>query len=184
MAEIGVEEANPIPARKRTELWAAVNSITSGRLDGDVTCRTLTVGRSGALAGSAIAETAEIDGTLEGKVTADTVMLGATAQVTGEIVQRNLVIKPGAQFEPSARAAAAERYVVAAFGGDCTLPLAAWARTKADGTLHLTSVLATTDGQQVVRATATGTDPREVAGACEEAMRRDGADDVLRALRS
>ena len=74
-----------------------------GRLDGDVTCRTLTVGRSGALAGSAIAETAEIDGTLEGKVTADTVMLGATAQVTGEIVQRNLVIKPGAQFEGSVR---------------------------------------------------------------------------------
>lgn len=104
-----------------------------------------------------------------------------------------LEVKSGSRAEPvcrafnhgpSARAAAAERYVVAAFGGDCTLPLAAWARTNADGTLHLTSVLATTDGQQVVRATATGTDPREVAEACEEAMRRDGADDVLRALRS
>ncbi|MCB1056356.1 MAG: hydroxymethylbilane synthase, partial [Acidobacteria bacterium] len=33
----------------------------------------------------------------------------------------------------TARAAGAERAVVAAFGGDCTLPLAAWGRETADG---------------------------------------------------
>ncbi|HEX2223252.1 MAG TPA: hydroxymethylbilane synthase, partial [Thermoanaerobaculia bacterium] len=50
--------------------------------------------------------------------------------------------------EPTARAAEIERRVVAAFGGDCTLPLAAWARPDAAGTgrMRLTAVLATPDG--------------------------------------
>ncbi len=83
----------------------------------------------------------------------------------------------------SARAAAAERHLVAAFGGDCTLPLAAWARPKGDGTLQMTGVLATPDGRRAARGDATGGDALEVARACEETMRRDGADAVLEALR-
>jgi hydroxymethylbilane synthase len=83
---------------------------------------------------------------------------------------------------PTARAAAAERRVVAAFGGDCTLPLAAWARPEGDG-LRLTALLATPDGRHVARGEAAGEQPEEVADACVAAMRADGAEEVLARIR-
>jgi hydroxymethylbilane synthase len=85
---------------------------------------------------------------------------------------------------PTARAAKAERRVVAAFGGDCTLPLAAWARPDGDGTtLRLTALLATPDGCHAARGEAVGERPDEVADACVAALRRDGADEVLARIR-
>jgi hydroxymethylbilane synthase len=86
---------------------------------------------------------------------------------------------------PTARAAAAERLIVAAFGGDCTLPLAAWARPEGDqdSVLHLTALLATPDGRSSARGEAIGTDPAEVAAACVAAMREAGADEVLERIR-
>ncbi len=83
----------------------------------------------------------------------------------------------------TARAANAERRVVAAFGADCTLPLAAWARIEEDGSLRLVGLLATPDGRHTARGEATGTDPEAVAAACVEAMRREGADEVLGRIR-
>jgi hydroxymethylbilane synthase len=82
----------------------------------------------------------------------------------------------------TARAARAERRVVAAFGGDCTLPLAAWAREDGDGRLRLTALLATPDGALAARGEAVGDDPVEVAEACVAAMRAGGADQVLARL--
>jgi hydroxymethylbilane synthase len=81
----------------------------------------------------------------------------------------------------TARAAQAERRVVAAFGGNCTLPLAAWAREE-DGSLRLTALLATPDGALAARGEAVGDDPIEVAEACVAAMREGGADQVLARL--
>lgn len=82
---------------------------------------------------------------------------------------------------PTALAARAERRVVAAFGGDCTLPLAAWAREDGGG-MRLTALLSTPDGMLAARGEAVGTDPDEIAAACVEEMRRNGADEVLRCL--
>jgi len=82
----------------------------------------------------------------------------------------------------SATAAEAERRVVAAFGGDCTLPLAAWARSE-NGSLRLTALLATPDGRHVARGEAVGDDPEQLAKACVEAMRKNGADEVLARIR-
>jgi hydroxymethylbilane synthase len=82
---------------------------------------------------------------------------------------------------PTARAARAERRVVAAFGGDCTLPLAAWARQDGD-VFRLTALLATPDGALAARGEATGDDPDEVAAACVALLRGNGADEVLAAL--
>jgi hydroxymethylbilane synthase len=79
---------------------------------------------------------------------------------------------------PTARTADAERRVVAAFGADCTLPLAAWAREKG-GHLRLTGLLATPDGLHVARGDAFGDSPAEAADACVAAMRADGAEAVL-----
>jgi hydroxymethylbilane synthase len=82
----------------------------------------------------------------------------------------------------TARAADAERRVVAAFGGDCTLPLAAWARAEGGG-LRLTAILATPDGCHFARGEAAGEHPEEVAGACVSALREDGAEAVLARIR-
>ncbi|HEV2854285.1 MAG TPA: hydroxymethylbilane synthase [Thermoanaerobaculia bacterium] len=85
----------------------------------------------------------------------------------------------------SGQAALAERRVVAAFGGNCTLPLAAWARPdgRQDGALRLTALLATPDGRHSARGEAVGNDPLEVADACVAVLRENGADDVLARLR-
>ena len=83
---------------------------------------------------------------------------------------------------PTARAARAERRIVAAFGGDCTLPLAAWAREDANGAFRLTALLATPDGRLAARGDAAGGDPDELADACVAAMRENGADEVLARL--
>lgn len=82
----------------------------------------------------------------------------------------------------TARAATAERRVVAAFGGDCTLPLAAWARPEGDR-LRLTALLAMPDGSLAARGEAVGSEPDELAEACVAAMRENGADEVLARLR-
>jgi hydroxymethylbilane synthase len=81
----------------------------------------------------------------------------------------------------TARAAVAERRVVAAFGADCTLPLAAWAREE-NGRLRLSGLLATPDGRHAARGDALGDSPEEAADACVAAMRADGADEVLAQL--
>jgi len=83
----------------------------------------------------------------------------------------------------TARAAAAERRVVTAFGGDCTLPLGAWAREEADGGIRLTASLATPDGRRAARGEGAGADPETAAAACIEALRADGAEGVLAAIR-
>ncbi len=83
----------------------------------------------------------------------------------------------------TARAAAAERGVVAAFGGDCTLPLGAWARDDG-GELLLTALLATPDGTLAARGEGRGADAESAAAACIEALRADGAEEVLAAIAS
>ena len=85
---------------------------------------------------------------------------------------------------PTRTAAVAERAIVAAFGGDCTLPLAAWARAADGGRLLLSALLATPNGRQLVRSEAAGGDPESVAGACVERMRAQGADSLLARLHS
>ena len=85
----------------------------------------------------------------------------------------------------TARAAEAERRVVAAFGGDCTLPLAAWARREGeDGRIRLTGLLTTPDGRHAARGEAVAATPREAADACVAAMRENGADEILERIRA
>jgi hydroxymethylbilane synthase len=74
-----------------------------------------------------------------------------------------------------------ERQIVAAFGGDCTLPLAAWAREE-KGELRLSAVLSLPDGSRAARGEARGDDPDTVTQACLDALHADGAAEVLRAL--
>lgn len=80
-------------------------------------------------------------------------------------------------------ASRAERAVVSAFGGDCNLPLGAWARPDGeDGELRLSAFLGAPDGTRALRAEAWGSDPEELAEQCAEKLRSQGARELLAAL--
>jgi hydroxymethylbilane synthase len=81
----------------------------------------------------------------------------------------------------TARAARAERAVVAAFGGDCTLPLAAWARDEGSA-LTLSVFLASRDARQWLETTVRGDEPDAVAAAAVERLRLEGAETLLELL--
>jgi hydroxymethylbilane synthase len=85
---------------------------------------------------------------------------------------------------PTRAAAIAERAVVAAFGGDCTLPLAAWARALEGGRLELNAILASVDGSEIVRGEARDSDSTAVAAACVQQMRERGAIALLDRIHS
>ncbi len=83
--------------------------------------------------------------------------------------------------EATAIATLAERAVVAAFGGNCALPLAAWARIEHDELL-LDALLATPDGSHVARASvrvSRDDDPRSLAASCVEQLEAAGAREIL-----
>jgi hydroxymethylbilane synthase len=109
----------------------------------------------------------------QGTLALETLVGGAAASFCGAL-----------DHEDSARAARAERRVVAAFGGNCALPLAAWARPDGDGgRIRLTALLATPDGRHSARGEAVAATPDEAADACIAALREDGAEEILARLR-
>jgi hydroxymethylbilane synthase len=75
----------------------------------------------------------------------------------------------------SHRTVRAERAVLAALGGSCTLPVAAWA-TPVQGSdlLEVHGLVASGDGKVVIRMTRSGTDPEEVGRAVADALLVDG----------
>jgi len=82
----------------------------------------------------------------------------------------------------TAQCVRAERAVSRALGGSCTLPLGAYAEMR-DGRLELAALVASEDGRRVLRARASGSDPEEVGAQAARALRDQGADAVLGALR-
>lgn len=80
----------------------------------------------------------------------------------------------------TSRGAAAERAVVVAFGADCTLPLAAWARPGAEGASFVLSVfLASRDARRWATVTVSDQDPTAAAQAAVTALEREGARSLL-----
>jgi hydroxymethylbilane synthase len=67
-------------------------------------------------------------------------------------------------------------------GGDCALPLAAWARSDGDR-LRLSALVAAPDGRTLVRAEALGDAPLLIAERCAESLREQGAERILAAVR-
>jgi hydroxymethylbilane synthase len=76
----------------------------------------------------------------------------------------------------------AERAVSRALGGSCTLPLGAYAVMR-DGVLSLNALVAAADGRRVLRAHAAGKDPEQVGAQAARALRDQGADAILGALK-
>ncbi len=70
-----------------------------GRVDGNITCRTLTLGDQPVINSAISAETVRICGIFSGQVRANKVVLTSSAQVRGDIIQEILEIEPGAVVE-------------------------------------------------------------------------------------
>ncbi len=69
----------------------------------------------------------------------------------------------------------AERAVLAALGGSCTVPVGAWAEA-AEGTdaLRVSGMVASGDGRIMIRLTALGDDPEEAGAALARALLEGG----------
>ena len=74
-----------------------------GRIDGNITCRTLTLGEQPLLNSEIAAETVRICGTFNGQVRANKVVLTKDARVKADIAQEILEIEPGATLEGEVR---------------------------------------------------------------------------------
>jgi len=83
--------------------------------------------------------------------------------------------------EASALCVRAERAVSRALGGNCSLPLAAYAEAKGKA-LVLRALVASGDGRRVVRARAEGEDPESLGAALAERLRGQGAEEILKSL--
>ncbi len=76
----------------------------------------------------------------------------------------------------TAAAVTAERAFLAGLGGGCSTPVGAYARLVADGRLQLTGLVASPDGETVLRLQAEGGDPQALGRAlAEEALERGAA---------
>ncbi len=75
----------------------------NGVFDGEISCRSLTIGEGAEFHGDAVADSVQVHGSLEGRIQAETVSLVNTAKVVGEILHRTLTIEPGAFIEGTAQ---------------------------------------------------------------------------------
>jgi hydroxymethylbilane synthase len=82
----------------------------------------------------------------------------------------------------TARCVTAERAVSRSLGADCSLPIAAYARLRGDN-LELAALLASADGERIVRTSLVGRDAHVLGETAAEALRQLGADEILRGLR-
>ncbi|MBU1377747.1 MAG: polymer-forming cytoskeletal protein [Alphaproteobacteria bacterium] len=70
-----------------------------GALEGDLRVGQLTIGESGSVSGSILADSIEVRGSVTGTICARQVRLWATARVDGDISHTELSIEAGAHFE-------------------------------------------------------------------------------------
>ena len=77
----------------------------------------------------------------------------------------------------------AERAANRALGGNCTIPLAAFAELQG-ASLRLRALVAAPDGKRIARADALGesSDPETLGRRVAERLRSQGADQILAAL--
>jgi cytoskeletal protein CcmA (bactofilin family) len=79
--------------------------IVTGEIVGDINGSEVMVGDTGKVTGTITARNISVHGAVKGALRAETVNLHASARIDGDIVQKNLVIAEGAQFDGRVRAA-------------------------------------------------------------------------------
>lgn len=74
-----------------------------GLVEGDVECKSLSIGTTGVITGAVIAEQALVRGKINGEIRVGVVTLTKTARVKGDVLHETLTIEPGAQLEGHCR---------------------------------------------------------------------------------
>ncbi|MEE8333273.1 MAG: polymer-forming cytoskeletal protein [Alphaproteobacteria bacterium] len=74
-----------------------------GLVEGDVACRSLSVGASGVITGAVSTEQALVRGQINGEIRSGVVTLTKSARVKGDVLHETLTIEPGAQLEGHCR---------------------------------------------------------------------------------
>jgi hydroxymethylbilane synthase len=105
--------------------------------------------------------------------------LGIECLASRDELRRLLAALGDAQSERCVRA---ERAVSRALGGNCSVPLGAFAEAAAGG-LRLRALVAAPDGTRVLRAEDHGTDPEALGRAVAEALLAQGAQEILQRLK-
>eukprot|EP00752_Nemacystus_decipiens_P000447 g447.t1 len=101
--------ASAEPARKTSEIAEGLTIVgeldgegdvrLDGRLEGNVRCRALVIGRSGELVGRVSAQEVSVEGTVRGDIRATQVTLAASAVVVGDVAHEVLEVAAGAKIE-------------------------------------------------------------------------------------
>jgi len=83
------------------------------------------------------------------------------------------------EHQPTRRCIEAERAFLTGLGGGCALPIAAFAETASDGTIHLRSLVASADGKQLIRLEGNGLQPDALGAKLARQALEAGAQDLL-----
>lgn len=83
----------------RGDLICAGDLLIDGRVDGNITCRTLTLGAAPVINSKVEAETVRVCGAFSGEIRAQKVILTKTAKVKADIYQEVFELERGASFE-------------------------------------------------------------------------------------
>ena len=101
----------PPPAKSVIDAWLTVTGnlksegevLVEGRIDGDVRCAHLVVGKDAVIAGAVFADEVIVRGKVKGVIRANRITLQDTASVDGDVFHRSLRIEQGASFEGSCK---------------------------------------------------------------------------------
>ena len=98
----GSDKTRYVPSIVSDDLTIKGNLVSKGeiqvdgKVDGNINCKALIVGRNGFVSGQILAQTVRIHGSIKGLVKANSVFLASTANMTGDIDHESLAIEPGA----------------------------------------------------------------------------------------
>jgi len=98
----GSNQTRYVPSIVSNDLTIKGNLVSKGeiqvdgKVDGNINCKALIVGRNGFVSGHILAQTVRIHGSIKGLVKANSVFLASTAKMTGDIDHESLAIEPGA----------------------------------------------------------------------------------------
>ena len=77
--------------------------LVSGKIEGDIKGKTITIGEGAEVTGSIYGETVKVAGKIQGKIEARTVVVSKTAHTTGDIIHASLQIEAGAYVDGHCR---------------------------------------------------------------------------------
>lgn len=81
------------------DISASADLHIDGRIEGDITCATLTQGESSTIVGTITTETARLAGTINGSISARELTVLRTARIEGDVQYDALTIEQGAEVE-------------------------------------------------------------------------------------